>query len=144
MNTTTSLIALVILLLAWMWVKRGQSSDGPKKGPGKRPQPAAKEAVRKPVPSSEFHAVAIKFTSNACEAAKAIRGKRFLSNEAPRLPLPECDVSQCDCRFMHYKDRRAKDDRRNPFRGSIGVSSGEYETEKREAKDRRAESPDDS
>ena len=143
MNTTTSLIALVVLLIAWMLVKRGRSSDGQKKGRKKRPQRATKPAVRKPVPSSEFHAVAIKFTQNACDAAKSMRGKRFLSNAAPRLPLPECNVAQCDCRFMHYKDRRANSDRRNPYRGSMGVSSGEYETEKREAKERREEPPDD-
>ncbi len=143
MNTTTSLIALVILLIAWMLVKRGQDSGGQKKGRGTRPQPKSNTVVRKRVPSSEFHAVAIKFSNNACEAAKSMSGKRFLSNAAPHLPLKECNVMKCDCRFVHYKDRRNDNDRRNPFRGSMGVSSGEYETEKREAEDRRKEPPDE-
>lgn len=143
MSTTTSLIALVILLLAWMWAKRAQDNNQQKKGRGKRPKGQVRTGVRKPVPSSTFHAVSIKFGSDACNAAKDLRGKRFLSNAAPRLPLPECSLLQCKCRFMHYKDRRTDADRRNPLRGSLGVGSGEYEEEKRDAKDRRAEPPDE-
>jgi len=143
MNATTSLILLVVLLFAWIWVKRGQDSDGQKKRPRSRPQRKSMAADRKPVPSSEFHAVAIKFSDNACDAAKVLESKRFLSNEAPRLPLPECQLLKCNCRFVHFKDRRARSNRRSPFRGAISVESGKYEQEKRTAKDRRAEPPDD-
>jgi len=143
MNTTTSLIALLILLFVWVWARRAQGSDQKKKRPGKRPKVQVKTGVRKRVPSSEFHAVSIKFGSDACSAAKELLGKRFLSNAAPRLPLPECNLLQCKCRFKHFKDRRTDVDRRNPFRGSMGVSSGEYEQEKRDEKDRRMEPPDD-
>ena len=143
MNTTTSLIALVILLIAYALVKRGKGSERQKKRPGKRPQHKANTVVRKRVPKSEFHAVAIKFSKNACAAAKSMSSQRFLSNAAPHLPLPECNVMKCDCRFVHYKDRRSDNDRRNAFRGSLGVGSGEYESEKREVKDRREEPPDE-
>ena len=91
MSTTTSLIALVILLFVWMWARRAQDSNQQKKGPGKRPKGQVKTGVRKPVASSEYHAVSIKFGNDACNVAKELRGKRFLSNAAPRLPLPECN-----------------------------------------------------
>jgi len=143
MSTTTSLIALVILLFVWMWARRSQDSNQQKKGPGKRPKGQVKTGVRKPVVSSEYHSVSIKFGNDACNAAKELRSKRFLSSAAPHLPLPECNLLQCKCRFIHYKDRRTDVDRRNPFRGSMGVGSGEYDQEKRDAKDRRTEPPDE-
>jgi len=44
---------------------------------------------------------------DSCECAKAIGGKRFLSNEAPRLPLLQCPHPQtCTCQFKHHTDRR--------------------------------------
>ncbi len=142
MNATTSLIALVLLLAAWLWVKRRQNGTGQKT---RTRRPARKAATRaaKPPPSTEFHAVAIKFRGNACDAVKALSGKRFLSNTAPRIPLPECDVVECNCQFVHYTDRRARNDRRKPYQGSIGVGSDKYDQEKRDARDRREELPDD-
>jgi hypothetical protein len=46
-------------------------------------------------------------TPAACDAAQACKGKRFLSSNAPLLPLAGCDVMRCDCRYRHYDDRRA-------------------------------------
>jgi hypothetical protein len=44
---------------------------------------------------SEHHCVTIKSRAGACQAAVALKGKRFLSDEAPAFPLPECDAEQC-------------------------------------------------
>jgi hypothetical protein len=54
-----------------------------------------------------WHAVAIVAPSRACEAALACKGKRFLSSEAPRLPLAQCDANRCICKYRHFEDRRA-------------------------------------
>jgi hypothetical protein len=59
---------------------------------------------RKPV--SAYHAVSIVPGRNACTAACALRDRRFLSNEAPVLPLPGCNASPCVCRYEHHDDRR--------------------------------------
>lgn len=69
--------------------------------PGKRRQ-------AKPVTLQEkqYHCVSIVLAPNACQAIRALEGKRFLSREAPRLPLPECDCSQCACKYHHHEDRR--------------------------------------
>ena len=68
-----------------------------------------------PVPDSAFHAVSLQFSGNACDAAKNMHGRRFLSGAAPRIPLLNCDASECQCRFVHHKDRRVYEDRRSPF-----------------------------
>lgn len=55
-----------------------------------------------------WHAVTIAAPASACGAAQACKGKRFLSRDAPRLPLAECDATRCDCVYRHYDDRRAE------------------------------------
>jgi hypothetical protein len=45
--------------------------------------------------------------SSACHAARACKGKRYLSSEAPKLPLADCNASICACRYRHFDDRRA-------------------------------------
>ena len=80
----------------------------------------AKRAKSSPVASNPtsaepFHAVSILPGEHACAAAFRATGQRFLSREAPTLPLPTCDAFDCACRFTHHKDRRAGPRRRNDF-----------------------------
>jgi len=62
--------------------------------------------------SNPWHAVSIvtgSVVSNeyTCTAAAALRGKRFLSSEAPALPLSNCQApGRCACHFRHHADRR--------------------------------------
>ncbi|MEJ2127427.1 MAG: hypothetical protein P8X81_01120 [Woeseiaceae bacterium] len=136
MNPPVLALILVVLLLIWLLVRRRQgtadkTSDNP--------------APRVSQKNTAFHAVSIKITSNACKAARDLEGRRFLSSAAPRLPLPECDVLECNCRFAHHEDRRTGKDRRSPFRpGGFGAASGRYEQEQREGKDRRASEEEES
>ncbi len=69
-----------------------------------------REAEPKPAPAKKiqptFHAVSVALGDKACAAAKALEGKRFLSRQAPVLPLKDCDRTQCQCRYVHYDDRR--------------------------------------
>ncbi len=44
--------------------------------------------------------------AGCCEAVQAIAGKRFLSDEVPKLPLSGCDASDCRCRYELFDDRR--------------------------------------
>ena len=88
--------------------------------------------------TSKYHAVSVKYSSDACDAAKAMTGIRILSSTSPRLPLPECDAAQCDCGFMHHKDRRSGEDRRSPFGSrSYMALAGNTQTDRRLVKDRR-------
>jgi len=135
MSPLMSIVLLAILIAVWL-LYRSKNNQSTTAGP-KRPTPPS------PRRSSEFHAVSIKYVSSACEAARSMKDKRFLSNEAPRLPLPDCDVVQCKCRFVHYRDRRTGEDRRDQYAGSIGGGTGEHEQDQRRPGDRRVEPPDE-
>jgi hypothetical protein len=53
-----------------------------------------------------FHCVAIKPGQPSCEAVRAVGARRFLAAEAPPVPLPDCDLPTCRCRYLHLEDRR--------------------------------------
>jgi hypothetical protein len=56
-----------------------------------------------------FHGIAIEPGESSCEAVKALEPVRFLSDEAPRLPLEACTIRpSCRCVYRHYADRRTE------------------------------------
>ena len=63
-------------------------------------QPVAKKKA------ATHHAVSIATGPRCCAPARELRGQRFLSREAPQLPLKGCDRSDCTCRYEHHQDRR--------------------------------------
>jgi hypothetical protein len=129
MNMPTTAIILVVLLLVWLFIRRRQAAKA---------STEVKPATRTRKKDTAFHAVSIKVSSNACQAAQDLEGRRFLSTAAPRLPLPECNVLECNCRFVHHEDRRTGKDRRSPFGpGGIGGNTGKYAQEQRHGRDRR-------
>ena len=67
-------------------------------------------------------------------------GTRFLSKEAPRLPLEHCAMgAECRCSYQHHEDRRSLS-RRTPDLWSPGRSSYRGE-ERRTERDRRSTDP---
>ena len=49
----------------------------------------------------------------SCHRAGKLRNVRFLSNRAPAIPLPGCDMAkECTCHFKKHNDRRQGGDRR--------------------------------
>lgn len=69
-----------------------------------------------------WHAVSIVPGHQPCAAAAGLVRKRFLSREAPSLPLKACDQENCSCRYDHHDDRR-----KGPRRASeMGVSVDGY------------------
>jgi hypothetical protein len=62
--------------------------------------------------TNPFHAVSIK-AGPTCEKTALQYGRtRYLSREAPTLPLPTCNPKGCTCRYLHHDDRRGGQDRR--------------------------------
>ena len=59
---------------------------------------------------SPYHCIEVDMPFDACEEALKLHGMRFLSAEAPILPLPGCK-QHCTCKFKHYNDRRHGDRR---------------------------------
>ncbi|QYJ85462.1 hypothetical protein K0I73_14830 [Shewanella mesophila] len=63
-----------------------------------------------------YHSVEIVNESGMCASAKGLKGKRYLSQDAPKIPLPNCENKECNCRYIHYEDRRKyNEDRRLDF-----------------------------
>ncbi|QYJ89220.1 hypothetical protein [Shewanella halotolerans] len=66
--------------------------------------------------SHPYHCVEIVNDEGLCGSAKKLKGKRFLSKDAPTLPLPGCNKGECSCRYLHHEDRRGQnEDRRVDF-----------------------------
>ncbi len=59
-----------------------------------------------------YCAVSIQSLAGACKSARQLGEQRFLSAEAPPLPLPGCTTKDCRCHYQFYDDRRAGDERR--------------------------------
>lgn len=80
-------------------------------------------------PRNPFRATSIVFEPSACEAVKAIGNKRFLDRDrdVPSLPLSDCTVTNCNCKYAHHDDRReTSEDRRHPsaLQSELYESSG--------------------
>jgi hypothetical protein len=78
--------------------------------PAKKPSPRL-ESVR-PNAGGAFRAVSIAPNIICCTAAMRATQRRYLLNQAPRLPLPACTMPKnCSCKFRHNADRRDSDRR---------------------------------
>ena len=92
----------------------------------------------KSAPVTSYRGNTIEMCKGACSAVTQMKGKRFLENETPPLPVIGCDNESCTCRYKNFEDRRDPDsDRRNThgLKSSLHEHSGEQE--KRDKNDRR-------
>ena len=124
------LVVALVAAIAWLviYIRRGNEET---RAVGSLSSKRADE-------TSKYHAVSLRYSSSACDAAKAMTGRRFLSGAAPRLPLPECDALECRCGFSHHSDRRSGEERRSPFKPTIYAGgTGTQNVERREQRDRR-------
>jgi len=89
--------------------------------------------------SNAFHAVSIQPAENACPAVESIKVQRFLSEEAPGLPLPDCNAVDCSCKYVHYADRRSGTRNRR-----LGLTEEPGESEFWSLRDRRGAAGSDA
>lgn len=87
----------------------------------------------------QFHCVAIRSRGTPCAAVREFAGKRFLSGEAPDLPVPGCTAAVCRCSYVHFGDRRVGD-RREIFGARRIPDDYHLRTDRRLRKDRRRNS----
>jgi len=84
-----------------------------------------------------WNAVSIICATGSCDASRALRGRRFLSTEAPRLPLAECSApAACLCVYKKYPDRRGGARREEDKTGLRRPVAGE--SERRSKRGRRS------
>jgi len=86
--------------------------------------------------STPWHAVSVVTGRWACEAAQGLRNGRFLSADAPLLPLAECASREsCSCSYKHHRDRRGQPRRRDEL---LGIwRAGNVSNERRSERGRR-------
>lgn len=75
----------------------------------RRGQAAKSESdeAKKSEPGSRFRGVEIIPDEDGCCGAVAdLAGKRMLSHEVPKLPLPDCTAAECRCKYELFDDRR--------------------------------------
>ena len=119
-------VILILMLLvaggivAWLWRPRARLA-----------RLRHVEADRKFTP---HRCVSIRYGTKACQAVKRLEGKRFLSAEAPSLPLLDCEVEHCRCRYVDFGDRRQGGRRDTYTNGYVSHHGGQ---EHRSGRDRR-------
>jgi len=77
------------------------------------PQPSQRSSAALPRETSPWHAVSINGKAECCPSSRALLATRFLSRDAPRLPLAQCSMADgCQCFYQHHGDRRGPARRR--------------------------------
>ena len=87
--------------------------------------------------NGRYHCVQLVPGPNACDAIKELTNQKYLSDDAPFLPLEGCNQARCRCIYSHLNDRR-EGDRRSP--GAPRAAANE----RRKLRDRRSNHDADS
>jgi len=85
---------------------------------------------------ANFEALSIQIPHHPCQAARELRGQRFLAEEMPELPLPGCD-RECECTFIYHRERRDEQNRRAPYLSADDGDNDFESLEHRSSSDRR-------
>ena len=120
------LIGGLLFCVAYYWYAMRESERRLK-----RMLEASEVALAKP----SYRCVKIEFGDHACQPVQAFQAKPILVNDAPRLPLVGCNVSQCDCKFTRFDDRRSGEDRR--ISAAEAAENARIYADKRVRRDRR-------
>ena len=145
---TTALIFLCSVALATgvlffkphLYTGKAQSRSAGKAGKNAKGTVSPRTSAQSP--RSPYRATSIGFRGAACDAAKAISGKRFLDIDkfTPTLPMADCDLSRCNCIYEHNEDRReSHEDRRPPGAGlhSVLYERGDKPNRRKQKRGRR-------
>ena len=114
MNSWWLLLLLPVgVAVVWFAVLRkpAEEAGGSLEKYGKNPGPI-KVTRNEPVKHEHhYYGAFVQIGSNPCDAARAIADKRYLAEDAPHFPLPECDREDCRCLLRPQEDRRAGNQR---------------------------------
>jgi len=119
------IIVAVLSAISYFWYKNKQA---------KLQEEARLSDVTTRFKQSKYRCAMIETGAFACNAAKQLAGKPILLDAAPVLPLPACDMTQCECQYKRRNDRR-EEDRRTPYTSMAGSIANR--DEQRLIKDRR-------
>ena len=122
MSISSFLIAVLLALVGWLWWVRRRAETRSVSGASETQQP--------------YRCVAIRPGQEACQAVRNLAGRRFLGRAAPPLPLDNCAVASCRCRYDHFADRR-EDERRHSNALLRGLTQHADNNDHRSGRDRR-------
>lgn len=120
------LAAVVLAIVVFRFLRSSSKPAGKAASTSKR----VKSAKAVTASSNAYHAVSVTCGPQACKQALALGEKRFLPAEMPQFPLADCTSSNCQCKFVHYDDRRdSEGDKRAPtaLRSELYTASGRPE-----------------
>jgi hypothetical protein len=127
------LIGIVAFILLVIWLSRRLFPVGKKHLYEK-----AKDPDKLASHDNAYEAVTIHSYKDKCPAAARVAGKRFLSSEAPPIPLESCKSETCHCVYMHHSDRRTGSDRRKHHESADGQTVLQGQPNRRRTGGRRA------
>jgi hypothetical protein len=122
---------------AWFFVKSKRTADFMAPRERKMSGPVAVTRNQPRQQAYHHYGVSVQLDNNPCDAIRAIADHRYLSAEAPRLPLPDCDRDECRCFVQPQDDRRAGYDRRGDSFSAYGNFELDRHTQKRHDEDDR-------
>ena len=128
------LVLLVVAAIGWLWLRQGHRMVEfvDQRLALKRRNWSLLDRSS----TGRYAAVSIVPGQGACDAARAMGDGRLLESEVPALPLPACDVSECNCHYRHFRDRR-QEDRRGRARREHTLLLGALRSDRRDDGDRR-------
>jgi hypothetical protein len=127
MMLAEALIVAGVLMAALLFLRRQRR---------RRPPVRTTRPARQDRPAEDYHCVELRPRGSACKAVRRYAGKRFLPDEAPRFPVPECDAARCSCRYARHADRR-RGERRSPYGQWATLPPAAAGAERRSRTDRR-------
>lgn len=96
----------VLIVIAVVWLTLPLFSRSSRRKLSRTQLPGQDCADAEAGSGTRYPAVSIRTFRMGCPAAEAVKGKRFLPEEVPRLPLSDCTWARCNCRYAHHVDRR--------------------------------------
>jgi hypothetical protein len=135
MTTALILILLLAVLGGYLYLR-----NPPAAGRANGHSGHGLKEVAKPRPEIDktFRSVGIDAAVNCCQQAKNAAGQRYLIKQAPRLPISGCSAGECNCKYIHFADRRGNEyDRRGLGLIKKSMVSAGDDGERRERKGRR-------
>jgi hypothetical protein len=138
------IVVAVLLIVGILWMRSRAAPDAEQKADQAYLKRKLQEKRRQSaaIAHNPYAAVSIRPGRGACAAAQALRERRFLPSEAPITPLGDCTSPHCECRYVHYADRRAGDDDRRSISSAVEetyASTGKPERRRMHPPGRRAE-----
>jgi hypothetical protein len=109
------IVLAVVIVVVLLKIRAGPKKKTPARAPKKKGNMISTAGKRKLTTAHDFPSVSIQFGPSACQAVKDLTDKRFLADEAPTMPLENCNSANCTCKYVYHDTRRKHDeDRRAP------------------------------